>query len=91
MSTAAERLATTTRRRAIIALLFFAPGRSLNTPRLVRQLEDHHGQVASTAKVRTDLATMADQGYLTYVSTDDAATLTESGRDVAMDRIEIVV
>lgn len=89
MTTAAERLAAATRRRAILTLLFFAPGRTLNVPRLVRLLEEQHGQVASSGKVRADLVAMADQGYITCV--EDASTLTESGRDVVMDRIEIAV
>ncbi len=89
MTTAAERLATATRRRATLTLLFFAPGRTLSVPRLVRQLEEQHGQVVSSGKVRSDLIAMADQGYITCV--EDASTLTESGRDVVMDRIEIAV
>lgn len=87
--TAAERLATATRRRAILTLLFFAPGRTLNVPRLVTQLEEQHGQIASSGKVRVDLVALADQSYITCV--EDASTLTESGRDVVMDRIELAV
>jgi Fe2+ or Zn2+ uptake regulation protein len=87
--TAAERLATTTRRRAILTLLFFAPGRTLNVPRLVTQLEEQHGQIASSGKVRADLVALADQSYITCV--EDASTLTESGRDVVMDRIDLAV
>lgn len=89
MTTAATRLATATRRRAILNVLFFAPGRTLPVPRIVRQIEELHGQIASSSTVRTDLVVMADQGYITCV--EDASTLTESGRDVVMDRIELAV
>jgi len=87
--TAAERLAMATRRRAILTLLFFAPGRTLNVPRLVTQLEEQHGQIAASGKVRADLVALADQSYITCV--EDASTLTESGRDVVMDRIDLAV
>lgn len=87
--TAAERLATATRRRAILTLLFFAPGRTLNVPRLVTRLEEQHGQIASSGKVRADLVALADQSYITCM--EDASTLTESGRDVVMDRIDLAV
>ncbi len=89
MTTAAARLATATRRRAILTVLFFAPGRNLPVPRIVRQIEELHGQIASSGTVRADLVEMAAQGYIT--SMEDASTLTESGRDVVMDRIELAV
>lgn len=89
MSTTSERLATAVRRKAILQLLFFAPGRLLTVPKIVRQLEEQHSQIATSLKVRTDLQAMESQGYVT--TAEDAAALAEAGRDVALDRIEIVV
>lgn len=89
MSTTSERLAAAVRRKAILQLLFFAPGRVLTVPRLVRQLEEQHSQIVPTLKVRTDLQAMEMQGYVKTV--EDATTLTEEGRDVALDRVDIVV
>lgn len=89
MTTTSERLATVVRRKAILQLLFFAVGRTLTVPRLQRQLEEQHHQIVSSQRIRKDLADMEE---LEYVQTmEDATTLTEAGRDVVMDRIELVV
>lgn len=82
--TIAERQAELTRRRAIIALLFFAAGQTLTARALRDQLEAVHGQVATVDKIRADLLWLADVGLISHAS--DTASLTERGRDVAMNR-----
>lgn len=80
----AARQAELTRRRSILATLFFAPGATLTAGALRDTLESVHGQVATVDKVRADLLWLADVGLLQSVA--DAATLTERGREVVMDR-----
>lgn len=84
MSTIAERQAELTRRRAILALLFFTAGQSMTARRLRDELENAHGQVATVDKVRADILWLIDVGLVSGMS--DAATLTERGRDVVLDR-----
>lgn len=80
----AARNAELTRRRGILALLFFAPGQVLTARKLRDELEAVHGQVATVDKVRADLLWLADVGLLQ--ATADTATLTERGREVVQDR-----
>lgn len=84
MSTIAQREAERIRRRAILALLFFQPGQSMTARRLRDELEATHGQVATVDKVRADILWLQDVGLV--IGTGDAATLTERGRDVVLDR-----
>lgn len=84
MSTTAEREAELRRRRAIVALLFFAPGQTLTARKLRDELEAVHGQIATVDKVRADLLWLADVGLVTTAS--DTAAITERGRDVVQDR-----
>ncbi|WP_068634699.1 hypothetical protein [Thauera butanivorans] len=84
MSTIAQREAERIRRRAILALLYFAAGQTLSARRLRDELEATHGQVATVDKVRGDILWLDDVGLLARAG--DAATLTERGRDVVMDR-----
>lgn len=84
MSTIAQREAERIRRRAVLALLFFAPGQSLTARRLRDELEAVHGQVATVDRVRADILWLIDVGLVGGLA--DAATLTERGRDVVMDR-----
>lgn len=84
MSTIAERQAQLTRRRAILALLFFSPGQSMTARRLRDELEATHGQVATVDRVRADILWLADVDLI--LAANDAATLTERGRDVVLDR-----
>lgn len=84
MSTIAERQALLTRRRAILALLFFAAGQTMAARRLRDDLDAVHGQVATVDRVRADLLWLADVGLI--VASNDAATLTERGREVVLDR-----
>lgn len=89
MSTAAQRLADYTRRRAILAVLAFAPGRAA-TARLLRdELEGVHGQMATVDRVRADLIWLADVGLVKRVDSLDLARLTEAGADVVMQRTEM--
>lgn len=87
MSTTAQHLATLLRRRAILALLFFAPGRTLTARKLRDELEAVHGQVATVDKVRSDLVWLADVDMVQRAG--DAATLTERGCDVVCDRAQM--
>jgi len=80
----AERMAEKTRRRAILSQLFFASGQTLTARALRDELENVHGQVATVDKVRADLLWLADVGVVQHAG--DAASLTERGRDVVMDR-----
>lgn len=84
MSTFAQREAEIRRRRAILSLLFFAPGQSMTARRLRDQLEAVHGQVVTVDKVRADILWLKDVDLAD--GTADAATLTERGRDVFLDR-----
>lgn len=80
----AQQQAELTRRRGIIALLFFAPGQTLTANTLRDDLENVHGQVATVDKVRADLLWLADVGLLQAAG--DAATITQRGREVVLDR-----
>jgi Fe2+ or Zn2+ uptake regulation protein len=80
----AARNSELTRRRSILALLFFAPGQVLTARKLRDELEAVHGQVATVDKVRADLFWLADVGLLQAVA--DTATLTDRGREVVQDR-----
>lgn len=83
MSLAAT-LAEKNRRRAILALLFFAPGQTLTARKLRDELEAVHGQVVTVDKVRADLLWLADVGMLQVAG--DVATVTERGKEVVQDR-----
>ncbi len=83
MSLAAQ-LAEKNRRRAILALLFFAPGQTLTARKLRDELEAVHGQVVTVDKVRADLLWLADVGMLQAAG--DVATVTERGKEVVQDR-----
>lgn len=82
--TSAERNAELTRRRGILALLFFAAGQTLTARRLRDDLEAVHGQVATVDKVRADLLWLSDVDLVNNVG--DVATITERGKDVVLDR-----
>lgn len=82
--TIAHRQAEQLRRRAIVALLYFAPGQALTVAKLRGELENVHGQIASMDRVRADLVWLADVGVVQTVG--DAAKLTERGGDIACDR-----
>jgi energy-converting hydrogenase A subunit M len=85
--TQAERMATDRRRKAILSLLFFAPGQTLTARALRDDLEETHGQIATVDKVRADLAWLADVEFIARV--EDAATLTETGREIVLGRREM--
>ena len=87
MSTVAQRLADYTRRRAILAVLAFAPGRTASARTLRDELEGAHGQVATVDRVRADMIWLADVGLVERQ--DDLAKLTETGADVVMQRAEM--
>jgi hypothetical protein len=84
MSTIAQRQAEVTRRRSILATLYFATAQTLSTTALRDELERVHGQVASADRVRADLLWLADVGLVQKAG--DAATLTERGREIVLDR-----
>lgn len=84
MMNIAEREAQNLRRRAILALLFFAPGQALSVRALRTELENSHGQVASMDRVRADLDWLTDVELIRY--RDELATLTERGADVIAQR-----
>lgn len=80
----AERNAELIRRRAILALVFFATGQTLSARQARDELEAIHGQIATVDKVRAEFLWLADVGLLRTAG--DVATLTERGREVVMDR-----
>lgn len=84
MLTVAEREARSLRQQAILALLFFAPGQTRPVRSLRIDLENNHGQVASTDRVRADLTWLDDIGLVRYQR--GLATLTERGADVLAGR-----
>ena len=87
MSTTAQREAERLRRHGILSLLFFVPGQSMTARRLRDELEAVHGQVVTVDRVRADLLWLADVGLVTGLA--DAATLTEAGRDVVLQRAQL--
>jgi Fe2+ or Zn2+ uptake regulation protein len=86
MTTQAERLAQDRRRRAILALLYFHPGQTMTARALRDELEAQHGQIASVDKVRSDLIWLADVELVERVDADNAATLTQAGREIVLGR-----
>ena len=74
------------RRSSLLATLYFEPNGTARVGVLVRQLELVHGLVASADLVRADLAWLDEIGLVRYK--DDAAQVTERGRDVAQGRAE---
>lgn len=80
MSATAQRIAELSRRRAVLALLFFAPGQTQPVRALRMDLDTTHGLVATTDQVRADLQWLAEAGMV--LSAQDVATITERGRDV---------
>lgn len=83
----AEREAQTRRRGAILSLLFFAAGQTMRVHRLQRELESAHGLAASVDRIRADVLWLKDVEMVSAV--DDAATLTERGRDVVMGNAQM--
>lgn len=80
MSATAQRLAELNRRRAVLALLFFAPGQTQPARALKQDLDVTHGLVATLDQVRADLNWLASLGMVQTAS--DVATITETGREV---------
>lgn len=80
MSTTAQRLAELNRRRAVLALLFFAPGQTQPVRSLKQDLDVTHGLVATMDQVRADLNWLAQLGMVQ--TANDVATITEAGREV---------
>lgn len=78
--TAAQRIAELSRRRAILALLFFAPGQTQPVRALRDDLDAAHGLVATLDQVRGDLIWLASLGMVQHAS--DLASLLEAGREV---------
>jgi hypothetical protein len=75
------------RYHSVLAEIASAPGIGLTM--LQRELEFTHGIVASGARLRADLALLADAGLVRW---DGAgALLTERGLDVARQRVEMPV
>lgn len=84
MTASAEREAARIRRRGILGLLFFQPGQSMTLRRLRDELEAVHGQTATVDRVRADALWLADVELVQV--REDAAMLTERGKDVFLDR-----
>lgn len=80
MSATAQRLAELSRRRAVLALLFFAPGQTQPVRSLRQDLATVHGLVATLDQVRTDLNWLAQSSMVQFAQ--DVASITEDGRDV---------
>ncbi|MCB1909974.1 MAG: hypothetical protein KDH15_21645 [Rhodocyclaceae bacterium] len=74
------------RRRALLYALSVAPASTLPLRALAHQL-DLIGYPVSSDRLRTDLAWCQEQGLLG--TTDDLATLTERGVDVACGRARL--
>lgn len=80
MSATAQRMAELNRRRAVLALLFFASGQTQPVRALKQDLDATHGLVATMDQVRADLIWLAQLGMVQ--TAQDVATITEAGRDV---------
>ena len=70
-----------TRRRSLLATLFFAAGCTATVRELAREMELVHNTATSADQVRGDLTWLQEQGFARLVQ--DTAQLTERGRDVA--------
>lgn len=80
MTATAQRMAELNRRRAVLALLFFAAGQTQPIRTLRQDLDITHGQLATLDQLRGDLAWLASLGMVQFAQ--DVATITEAGRDV---------
>lgn len=80
MSATAQRLAELNRRRAVLALLFFAPGQTQPVRSLRQDLDVTHGIVATLDQVRADLNWLGQISMVQFAN--DVATITEAGREV---------
>ena len=87
MSTAAQRVAQEVRRRAILAILAFAPGQTAPVRSVRDQLESAHGQIVTVDRVRADLLWLADVDAIECLG--ELAKLTETGFDVVMGRAQL--
>jgi len=87
MSTTAQRLTELSRRRAVLALLFFAPGQTQPVRALRDDLDITHGLLATLDQVRADLVWLAELGMVQAQA--DVATITERGRDVVTGRTHL--
>lgn len=72
------------RRLAILRMLHFAPGYTLNRSTLRDQVE-MTGYVTSSAKIAAEVALLAETGLVEQLELD-AVRLTERGEDVALGR-----
>lgn len=72
------------RRASLLATLYFEPSGTARITVLVKQMELVHGLVVSTDLVRADLVWLDEIGLARYK--DDAAQITERGKDVATNR-----
>lgn len=70
-----------TRRRSLLASLFFSPAVTSTVRDLARELELVHNMATSADQVRGDLSWLQEQGFVRLVQ--DTAQITERGRDVA--------
>lgn len=70
------------RRRSLLATLMFASAGTATVRELVREMELVHNLPVSGDLVRGDLTWLHEQGLARY-GMDDAAQITERGRDVA--------
>ena len=77
---AAQRLVELNRRRAVLALLFFAAGQTQPVRTLKQDLYVTHGINATMDQVRADLNWLASLGMVN--TANDVATITEAGREV---------
>ena len=69
------------RRRSLLATLFFAEGSTATVHQLVREMELVHNTATSADQVRGDLTWLQEQGFARLAQ--DTAQITERGRDVA--------
>ena len=74
------------RRHSLLATLYFEPQGSARVGTLVRQMELVHNLVVSSDLVRADLMWLDEVGLVRVK--DDAAQVTERGRDVATSRAQ---
>lgn len=74
------------RRASLLATLYFEPAGTARAGVLVSQMELVHGLAVSADLVRADLAWLDEIGLVRYK--DDAAQVTERGRDVAQGRAQ---
>lgn len=72
------------RRRSLLATLYFEPASSARVRHLVQQMELVHNLAVSGDLVRADLCWLQEVGLVQCQ--DDAAQLTERGRDTAQGR-----